>query len=394
MATQPLNREIGWPLEWGIGGRSQVTEVGIDGTEFTLDGTPTYPGRLFEGTCVQGLLFNVRAVQAIFDDADSVTRAHWAYPDTEEWDPERNTGEFCASLPSWRHHGVLAFTVNFQGGGPLYSPSIYERFDNNAFTPEGGLKLPYADRLERVLDCADELGMIVIVGLFYWRHVLKMRGERSVWRAAYQALEFLKDSGHRNLLIEIANETDARFGYECFVPAHAHKMIEKLRADHPEFLYSTSLVGANLETGRGLPPPSLVASADYVLLHGNGTRPVELTSAIEAVQAMPAYERRAKPIVINEDSPGIPNMEVAWRSGVSWGYFDQGYGGQGGWSGDAYVDYQSRPRERIYDLLSGFQTPPVNWTINTDLKRAFFSRVAEITGHSETAKRVKETGNA
>jgi len=45
------------------------------------------------------------------------------------------------------------------------------------------------------------------------------------------------------------------------------------------------------------------------------------------------------------------------------------------------VDYRSRPRETRYEDLSGFQTPPVNWAINTDLKRAFFTRVAEITGY-------------
>jgi len=39
------------------------------------------------------------------------------------------------------------------------------------------------------------------------------------------------------------------------------------------------------------------------------------------------------------------------------------------------------PRETAYADWSGFQTPPVNWTINTPEKRAFFSRVAEVTGY-------------
>ncbi len=95
---------------------------------------------------------------------------------------------------------------------------------------------------------------------------------------------------------------------------------------------------------------------------------------------LPAYASRPKPLIINEDSAGLPNLEAAWRRGVSWGYYDQGFGGPGGWDGRPYVDYRTRPREERYDDLSGFQTPPVNWTINTDLKRAFFTRVAEITG--------------
>jgi hypothetical protein len=65
---------------------------------------------------------------------------------------------------------------------------------------------------------------------------------------------------------------------------------------------------------------------------------------------------------------------------VSWGYYDQGFAGEGGWHGDAWVDFRAHPRESRYQELSGFQTPPVNWTINTEFKRAFFNRVAEITG--------------
>ena len=59
-----------------------MTELGISGQEFTLDGRPTYPGRTSEGRPVLGLLFNLRAVQATFDDASPVTRPQWAYPDT------------------------------------------------------------------------------------------------------------------------------------------------------------------------------------------------------------------------------------------------------------------------------------------------------------------------
>jgi len=360
-----------------------MAQVSISGKEFLLDDKPTYPGRTFDGHPAQGLLFNVRAVQATFDDANFATRHHWAYPDTGDWDPERNVTEFCAALPSWRDHGVLAFTINFQGGGPLYAPEIYHKYDNNGFTPEGELKPAYAERVARVLACADELGMVVIVGLFYWVFVRRMRDEQAIWRAVDEALNFLEGTGRCNVLIELANEIDvvvARTEYDMFHPGRVHEMVDKLKTAHPDFLYSTSQGGVNVETGRGMPPASLLEAVDFVLMHGNGTRAPQLEAAIKAVQATPAYQRNPKPIVINEDSPGIPNLEVAWRNGASWGYFDQGFGGPAAWGGDAYVDCQSRPRESRYEELSGFQTPPVNWTINTGLKRAFFGRVAEITG--------------
>ena len=359
-----------------------MTQVSISGSEFKLDGVPTYSGRAFEGKRIQGLLFNVRAVQATFDDANPATRHHWAYPDTGQWDPERNTSDLCAALPSWLSHGVLAFTVNFQGGGPVYFPEIYQHYDNNGFTPEGELKPAYADRMAWVLARADELGMVVIVGFFYWVSLRRMNDEEAVWRAADEALTFLEGTGHRNLLIELANEIDVvvnRTEYRIFSPHRVHEMIAELRRAHPGFLYSTSGGGARVETGRGMPSASLVEAADFVLLHGNGTRPAQLEAAIIAVQAMPEYRRNPKPIVINEDSPAVPNLDAAWRNGASWGYYDQGFEGQ---AGDPYLSYQPRPRKSDgpFTQLNGFQTPPVNWTINSDFKRAFFGRVAEITG--------------
>jgi hypothetical protein len=360
-----------------------MPQVNISGTEFLLDNQPTYPSRQYEGHSIQGMLFNVRAVQATFDDANPTTQSHWTYPDTGHWDPDRNVTEFCAALPLWQDHGVLAFTINFQGGGPLYVPEIYQHYDNNGFTPAGELKPAYADRMARVLARADELGMVVIVGLFYWVFLLKMKNIEAIWRAADEALTFLKDTGHRNLLIEIANEIDVvmdHLDYSIFAPDRIHQMIEKLRADHPHFLYSTSGGGIEIDTGRGLPSPALVETADFVLIHGNGTRPPQLEAGIKTIKAMPAYQKSPKPIVINEDSPAVANMEVAWRHGVSWGYYDQGWDGQ---SNDPYEWYEPLPRknEEPFETLSGFQTPPVNWTINTPFKCAFFNRVAEITGY-------------
>ena len=361
-----------------------MTELTISGRAFCIDGRPTYPGRVFEGHKIEGLLFNVRAVQATFDDANPETRRYWAYPDTGEWDPERNVSEFCAALPAWKEHGVLAFTINFQGGGPLYVPEIYHRYDNNGFTPQGALKPAYADRIARVLARADELGMVVIVGLFYWINLLKMEGEPAIWRAAHEALEFLSGTGRRNILVEIANEIEvvvARTPYDIFRPERQPEMIEALRTAHPDLLYSTSHMASNVLPAQGQPPARLIETVDYVLLHGNGTRPPRLEQALRDLQAMPAFLKKPKPIVINEDSPAVPNLDAAWRNYASWGYYDQGFHDQAN-TEDPYTWYEDKPRWNTgpYEELSGFQTPPVNWGINTPFKRAFFERVAEVTG--------------
>ena len=95
--------------------------------------------------------------------------------------------EFMAALPQWRDHGVLGFTVNFQGGGGRYIPEVYDTYINSGFTPEGEIVPAYADRISRVLARADELGMAVIVGMFYWKQTLKMHGEPAVARGGERA---------------------------------------------------------------------------------------------------------------------------------------------------------------------------------------------------------------
>jgi hypothetical protein len=112
------------------------TAVAIRGDAFHVNGEPTYKGRTWKGKKVEGLLFNSRMVQGVFDDRNPDTRKLWAYPDTGKWDPDRNTREFVAAMPEWRKHGLLAFTINFQGG----SPQGYSRdqpWENSAFDPAG-----------------------------------------------------------------------------------------------------------------------------------------------------------------------------------------------------------------------------------------------------------------
>jgi hypothetical protein len=92
--------------------------VQIRGDDFWIDGAPSYPGRTWRGHRIEGLLLNSRMVQATFDDQNPATRARWRYPDSGRWDPERNVSEFVSQLPEYRRRGLLAVTVNFQGGSP------------------------------------------------------------------------------------------------------------------------------------------------------------------------------------------------------------------------------------------------------------------------------------
>ena len=78
------------------------TQLSIEGERWLINGRPTYEGQRYRGWNVEGLLMNSRMTNAVFDDENPVTRGLFAYPDTGEWDADRNTDEFIAMLPVYR----------------------------------------------------------------------------------------------------------------------------------------------------------------------------------------------------------------------------------------------------------------------------------------------------
>src|SRR6516165_2207526 len=130
-----------------LGAAERHTAVSIVGDEFRINGKPTYTGRRWNGYNIQGLLLNSRMVQGIFDDLNARTVSRWAYPDTGKWDAERNTAECIAAMPEWRKHGLLAFTINLQGGSPE-GHSKDQPWNNSAIAENGSLRADYMKRLE------------------------------------------------------------------------------------------------------------------------------------------------------------------------------------------------------------------------------------------------------
>ena len=335
------------------------TTVSIQGDRFFVNGKPTYEGRSYKGMKIEGLLMNARMVQGVFDDMNPETRAKWAYPDTRKWDPERNTREFLAAMPEWRRHGVLAFTVNLQGGSPEgYSKT--QPWENSAIDPEGHLRPAYMERLKRILDRADELGMVAIVGCFYFGQDQRVKDEAAVRRAVLNAVNWLLEGGYGNVLVEIDNECNVRaYDHEILKPQRVHELIELAKGatrGGRRLLVGTSYGGGTPATS------NVVKASDFLLLHGNGPDdPERIRRMIHTSRKAEGY--RPMPVLINEDDhfrfdETENHMMAALGLYVSWGYFDPGKS----------------------DYSEGYQCPPVNWGINTERKKQFFDKVKEVTG--------------
>jgi hypothetical protein len=336
------------------------TAVSIVGPAFHINGKPTYAGRTWQGHKIEGLLMNSRMVQGIFDDLNPETRALWAYPDTGTWDAERNTREFIAAMPEWRKHGLLAFTIDLQGG----SPQGYSRdqpWHNSAINADGSLRPDYLARLARILDKADELGMVAILGIFYFGQDQRLTDEAAVCNAVDATVDWVFARGYTNVLIEVNNECNVRYDHAILQPPRVHELIERVKnrtKDGRRLLAGTSYGGSKV------PLENVVRASDFLLLHGNGVGdPKQIAEKVRQTREVPGY--RPMPILFNEDDhfnfdQPLNNFVAAVSEYASWGYFDYRMQGEG------------------FD--DGYQSVPVNWTISSPRKKGFFNKLQEITG--------------
>lgn len=324
------------------------TEVTIDGERFRINGKLTYPG-----TKLEGLLMNSRMVQGIYDDTNPTTAKRWAYKDTGKWDAERNTREFLAAMPTWREHGLLAITINLQGGSPEgYSKD--QPWENTAVAPDGSLKPAYMNRLTRILDKADSLGMVVILGIYYFGQDERVKDEAAIKRAVDNTVRWVLNKEYRHVLLEVNNECNVKkYDHDILMPPRIHELIEQAKAIQVKG--RRLLVGTSYGGG-AVPLPNVVKTSDFLLLHGNGVKvPSRIREMVRQTRAVEGY--RPMPILFNEDDhfefdKPDNNMLAAISERASWGYFDP----------------------------EGYQSPPVNWGLDTDRKKAFFKLLREMSG--------------
>lgn len=337
------------------------TEVSIVKDAFYINGKLTYEGRTWQGYKIEGLLLNSRMVQATFDDRNPETVARWAYPDNKRWDAERNTREFIDAVPVYRSHGLLGMTLNLQGGSPT-GYSNEQPWHNSAIEADGSLRSDYMQRFERILNKADELGMVVILGMFYFGQDQRVNDEAAVKRAVENTVNWVFDRGYKNVLIEVDNECNVRkYDHEILMPDRVHELINQVKShtrSGRRLLVSTSYGGGSM------PKENVVRAADFLLVHGNGvTDPKKLAEKVRQAREVPGY--RPMPIVNNEDDHfDFDKPEYNFKAAVSeycgWGFFDYRMAGEG------------------FD--DGYQSVPVNWGLSSPRKKAFFERLKEVTG--------------
>jgi hypothetical protein len=377
-----------------------MISVSIDGEDWIVDGQVTHRGRSFRDCRIEGLLLNSRMANGIFDDANPLTRDLWSYPDTGQWDPERNTDELIAMLPTYRSFGLDAICVNLQGASPVgyyvsdeagvselvrHVRQRHSRADvesiwvgvdgvtsqpwaSGAFTPEGAMRAGFLARAQRLIRAAADSGLVVVLGLFYFGQDERLRDEQAVRRAVTGACEWILEHGLTNVVVEINNECDVpRYEHPILTPRRVHELIELARSVSDGT--RRPLVGTSFARYE-LPSEAVVAASDFILLHGNGIDdPRDIAARVDDARAVASY--RGQPVLYNEDDHfDFERPENHFLAALSrhcgWGYFDPGPGAGGT---AAYGDYEV-----------GYQNPPINWALSTSRKRSFFELLGEVTG--------------
>lgn len=322
-----------------------MTRLDIQKELFLINGKQTYSEIPGSNPDVHGLLMNARFIQGIFDDKNDVTRfARFGNPD---YDPAANTANLVAALPQWYEHGLRAFTLGLQGGGACFT--INNRsIDNNPFGEDGLHFDPaYATRLDTLIRGADAVGMIVIVSFFYGEQALRLKDGRAVRNAVTTASRFLKEGGYTNVIIEVANELNIGAFLESHPlicnPDGMATLLDLARAESGGLPVGCS--------GRGGYANREVAEAsDVILIHGNGTTRQRFYNLIRTVKSW----ELDRPIVTNEDSQAIGQLEVAFKTRTSWGYYNN----------------------------MTKQEPPADWSITRGEDTFFARRMAEGLGIS------------
>ncbi len=350
-------------LSLGVQAQTRKTTVSVRGEDFYINDQITLKGKTYNGMRLEGLLPNSRMVQGTFDDSNRATRTNWNYADTGVWDADRNTNEFVAAMPVWREHGLLAVTLNLQGGSPYGYSGNPQTWVNSAFRADGSLDKKYMNRLAKILNRADELGMVVILGYFYFGQDQHLTDEKAVIAGVRKATKWVLTKGYRNVILEINNECDInRLSKKVTVNGYNHAILDaprvhelinlakSIRQKRRGLLVSTSFVGGSI------PTDNVLAVSDFVLLHGNSVKePEKIADMVKTVRAKATY--KGSPLVFNEDDhfdfdQPMNNFVAATGQHASWGYFDY--------------------RMKNESFVDGYQSVPVDWGIESARKRGFF----------------------
>ncbi len=331
------------------------TEIEIQDERFLINGEPTYSG----SPACEGFLFNVRTVNATFDDTlggtdwfdDDGNRPENGLAGYGTWrspqSAEVNTQRYIEGLSQYRAHGILAVNLCLQGGHPLNGKPWIEEghgsagrrpnghrnfYHNSAFEPDGSLDAEYLNRIEQVVEACDRLGMAVILQLFYFGQDSVFETEADVCAATDHAVDWLCEAGYSNVIVEVANEVmQGHFHHDILKPGRIVELIHRVRdrardRHHRKMIVSTSEAALmSRKQWQEDEVDRVFEACDLAIIHGGDNVETgrvgdasELVVKVERLRKTDWFRSKPRPIITNE-SQGKHAFEAMIKRGVSFG---------------------------------------------------------------------------
>ncbi len=321
------------------------TKLTIKGEDFYINDKLTYSEFEKINPKALGLLMNARFIQGIYNEKLDPSRFN-RYG--REFNPDTNTKEFISELPNWYNSGLRAFTIGIQGGGPCFTFHNDNLFNQPYINNGTEIEKEYLDRLDLVLKAADDLGMVAIVSLFYPGQAIRFKTDEEITNSVKTACKYLKESGYKNLIVEICNEYDLCKTQPLLGTGEGMSSLIKLaQSILPDTPIGSSQYG-------GIVNREVSIASDVILIHGNGQSRGHYYNMIKKAREFSP----GKPVVCNEDSQAIGNMVVSIKEHVSWGYYNN----------------------------MTKQEPPVDWTITRGEDQFFVKRLGIELGLIESTE--------
>ncbi len=277
------------------------TRIAIVDGFWEINGEATHAG-----SSAEGLLVNVRMLNATFEDANPKTSP-------KGFDADANTAAFIAAIPEYVRHGVNAFTIGLQGGDPGY-----EGAKTSAFAPDGSLRPDYMKRVARVIDACDAQGVAVILSFFDPKQDEILEDGTAIVRGATAVAGWIKEKGCTNVIVDVASGfLDPGYDHDALRdPVALADVIASVKKACPGLLVAASGVG------NGRTSHQVGNASDFILLQFSkipaGQIQARVTSASKYVKA----------IVCNADEKtgdnAIASAQAAVDSLCSWGYSNVG----------------------------------------------------------------------
>ncbi len=291
MKTLPLLLLLPSLLTTGLGFAAETfphTRATLREGHWWINDRPTNPN-----SAAEGLLMNVRMVNAVFEDRKKA-----------DFDPEANTDRFLTRIPDYAAHGVNAFTICLQGGMPGYEGAV-----NTAFEPDGRLRPACLARIERVIRACDHNGVVVILGLYYQRQSKILRDESAVRAGVVNAARWIQARGFRNVAVEVANEYPHNGFAHALIrdPKGQAGLIRLVKETAPGLLVTAS------GYGDGKVHAEVAEACDFLTPHWNSTKVEDIPARVAALK------RFGKPVVCNEDDKVGEHAVAAMRASAAAG---------------------------------------------------------------------------